>query len=397
MLSRRDIRLHAVSLAAASWAVFAWLQALPGDLDRFGTLRGVDFLQFYAAGRIVAEGRGHQLYDWDRFGARLPELVEGAADLLYLPVYPPQLALFFAPIATQPYLPALVIWTLLSAALYAAAVLLLLRLCPNLRRYQVEVWALAIGFPPFVQLIAHGQIASLALLPLLWTFAVLRADRLWLAGVALALLAFKPQLGTFAIAAIVLRRSWRLMAGLCLGILLQCLVIVAVLGGDVLFGYWDVLSRLVARPEAFEPKTWAMHGLRAALELLLGRGPIVTAVWATGVLVTFGLARRAWLAHESPEARFAVIGFAGLVINPHMYVYDLVLMAVPLACLAAWLLERDVPEDARLAWTAYALVWLPLLGPAAQFTHVQPTPFVIMALLWQLGRTTASAQSPLTG
>lgn len=395
MLSRRDFRLHALSLAVASWVVFAWLQAVSGALDRFGTLRGIDFLQFYAAGRIVAEGRSDQLYDWDRFGARLPALVEGAGDVLYLPVYPPQLALLFAPVATQPYLAALAIWTLLSAALYAAGVMLVLRLFPGLRPYQVEVWALAIGFPPFVQLIAHGQIASLALLPLLWAFAALRSGQLWLAGLALALLAFKPQLGTFALVSIALRPSWRLIAGLFLGIVVQCLAIIAVLGSQVLFDYWDVLWRLMARPEAFEPKTWAMHGLRAALELPLGRGTLARTLWVAGVLGTFWLARRAWQAHASTEARFAVICFAGLVINPHIYVYDLVLMAVPLACLAAWLLERDLPEDAPVAWTAYALVWLPLLGPAAQFTLVQPTPFVILALLWQIGRIEPSAQSPL--
>jgi arabinofuranan 3-O-arabinosyltransferase len=390
MLSRRDIRLHAVSLAVASWVVFAWLHAVSGALDRFGTLRGVDFLQFYAAGQIVAEGRGHELYDWDRFDARLPHLVEGAGDVLYLPVYPPQLALFFAPVATQPYLQALAIWTLLSAALYAAAVILVLRLFPGLRRYQVEVWALAVGFPPFVQLIAHGQVTALAILPLLWAFVAFRSGQLWLAGLAFALLAFKPQLGSFALAAIVLRPSASLIAGLFFGLLMQCLAILAVLGREVLFDYWDVLCRLMARPEGFEPKTWAMHGLRAALELLLGRGPLVIALWAAGVVMTLWLARRAWHAHASTEARFAVICFAGLVINPHIYVYDLVLMAVPLACLAAWLLDRGSPADVPVARMAYALVWLPLLGPVVEFTRVQPTPLVIIAVLWMMGRSRAS-------
>ena len=99
MPDRATIRLHLTALAAASWLSLAWLHATSGYFDRFGQLRGMDFLQFYAAGRVVADGRLASLYDWDAFSALLPQLVPGIGDLLYLPVYPPQLALLFAPLS----------------------------------------------------------------------------------------------------------------------------------------------------------------------------------------------------------------------------------------------------------------------------------------------------------
>ena len=60
---RRLSRWPAVALAAWS-LVYAW-SILTGSppLDRFGRLIGADYSGFYAAGRVVAAGPGHQLYD----------------------------------------------------------------------------------------------------------------------------------------------------------------------------------------------------------------------------------------------------------------------------------------------------------------------------------------------
>ena len=104
-----------------------------------------------------------------------------------------------------------------------------------------------------------------------------------------------------------------------------------------------------------------------------------------GAVVVVWLARRAWRLHQSLDLRFALICVVGLLLNPHLYIYDLVLMAVPLGCLAAWLIERRDRADARAQYLVYGLVWLPLLGPLAAVTHVQLTSPALVALLWQVG------------
>ena len=386
MLNQPSLRLHAVSLFVASWLVLAWLHAVPGLFDRFGTLRGVDFLQFYAAGWLVANGRAWQLYDWDAFARTLPALVPGIGDLLYLPVYPPQLALAFAPFGRLSYLPALAAWTLASAALYIGAVWAVLRALPALRTYRLEAWCFALGFTPFLQLIAHGQVASLAMPLLAAALCGVRAGRPLLVGLALGSLVFKPQLGMFAIAALILWPSWRLLAGVVLGCALQLGLVAAMMGTTLLRDYLGVLQRLAASAGQFEPKIWAMHSLRGALELVLGQTQLATACWLLGGVGVAWLARRAWHCHQSLDVRFALICIVGLLLNPHLYIYDLVLMAVPLACLAAWLVERRAPPDLHVQYLVYSLVWLPLLGPLAAITHVQLTSPALVALLWQLGR-----------
>jgi hypothetical protein len=385
MPDRRTLRLHGVALAVASWTALVWLHAIQGPFDRFGQLRGMDFLQFYAAGWFISSGQVADLYNWQAFAEALPRLVPAAGDLLFVSVYPPQLALLFAPIASLPYFGALAAWTGVSVALYAAAVALTLRLVPPLQPYRTEAWSFALGFPPFLQLLAHGQVASLALLPLLGAFAAFRMNRPWLAGAALALLAFKPQFGTFAIAALALWWSPGLAGGLLLGVGAQVALLGSVLGTGPLLEYANVLAQLLAQPGQFEPKVWAMHGLRGALELTLGRGPTATALWAAGGFGALWLGRRAWNRHQSTSLRFGVLLLAGLVINPHLYVYDLTVAAIALACLVSWFLESKT-GDRRVVYAAYALVWLPLIGPLATVTRLQPTPFVMLALLWLLGR-----------
>lgn len=384
MPDRPTFRLHAIALATASWLALAWTHAATGLLDRFGQLRGMDFLQFYAAGRLVAQGRRNDLYDFQAFAAELPRLVPGIGDLLFLPVYPPQLALLFAPLSGLSYPMALGAWVAASALLYGLAVALVLRQLPSLAPFRLEAWCFAIGFPPFVQLLAHGQIAALALLPLVGAFAAVRAQRPWLAGFALGLLAFKPQFATFGFAALIVWPSAGLLGGLLLAVVLQCLLVAAILGFGVLGSYTNVVALLLQHPAAFEPKVWAMHGHRATLELVLGRGPLATTLWIGTCAATLWVGRTVWARRRDPEFRFAVVVLAGLAINPHLYVYDLVLMSLPLACLsAAWVSGKRAP-DRWAVWLAYSLVWLPLIGPVAALTRIQLTGPVIFALLWRL-------------
>lgn len=386
MLKRTTVRLHAVSLLVASWLVLVWLHAVTGQLDRFGTLRGVDFLQFYAAGWVVANGHAASLYDWEAFARRLPELVPGIGDLLFLPLYPPQMALVFAPLGTLSYLPALAIWTLISAALYVGAGWAALRALPALRAYRLEAWCFALGFPPFLQLLAHGQVAAIALALLVAALYGFQIARPSVVGLALGSLVFKPQLGAFALAALMLWPSWRLLGGLIVGAGAQLALVAGILGTALLREYVTLVQTLATSAEQFEPKIWAMHSLRGAIELALGQSRLATVCWLLGVATVIWLARRAWTRHQSCHVRFALICFTGLLLNPHLYVYDLVLLAVPLACLAAWLLQRNDPLDVPVQYLAYSLIWLPLLAPLAAITHIQLTAPTLTVLLWQLGR-----------
>ena len=211
-----------------------------------------------------------------------------------------------------------------------------------------------------------------------------RAGRPVLVGLALGSLAFKPQLGAFALAAIVLWPSWRLMAGLAVGCGLQLALVVMLLGTTPLRDYLGVLERLAASAGQFEPKIWAMHSLRGAFELLLGQNRLATACWAAGC-GGCRVARTARLASSSiaQDVRFALICVVGLLLEPSP------LHLRPRADgRARWRALRRGWSSAgtrrmrSVQYLVYGLVWLPLLGPLAAITHVQLTSPALVALLW---------------
>jgi hypothetical protein len=271
----------------------------------------------------------------------------------------------------------------MSVGLYGAAVAMLLRTLPTLAGLKTDAWAFAIGFPPFVQLLAHGQLSAVALAIVVIAYVCFRQDRFWWTGVALGSLVFKPQLGTFVLVALAVRPSRAMLGGAALAAVTQVAIGALALGPDVLSDYLQAVGRVLRHPEAFEPKPWALHSLRGAFELLLGRGGAATTLWllASGAVIV--LARRAAHAADDSGVRFAVVVIAAMLVNPHMYVYDLVLLVVPLAILGARQLEA-CSRDRRVEGLVYSLIWLPLLAPAAALTRVQLTPLVMTALLWSL-------------
>jgi len=72
--------------------------AAPGLLDRAGNLKGTDFLHFYTLGSLAFAHRGADLYNMQAQSQLAAERVPAATGIRYLPLYPPQVSVFFAPL-----------------------------------------------------------------------------------------------------------------------------------------------------------------------------------------------------------------------------------------------------------------------------------------------------------
>ena len=127
------------------WSLYIWTIATPTLRDRNGNLKGTDFLHFYTLGSLAIAHRGGLLYDMDAQSALAAQRVPNAADIRYLPLYPPQVSLVFAPLAHLPYGWALALWWLCTAVIYGACCYAIWRECPNLRDFGGTVALVAIG------------------------------------------------------------------------------------------------------------------------------------------------------------------------------------------------------------------------------------------------------------
>src|SRR5579863_9998451 len=144
-LTARRLRAHALIFAISLWGVYAWQLSTPGLRDRSGNLKGTDFLHFYTLGLLANEHRGTDLYEMGPQAQMAAEHVPQAAGIRYLPLYPPQVSLLFAPLAHLSYGRALALWWFFSAALYALCCYGVWRLCPNLKPHGITVVILAAG------------------------------------------------------------------------------------------------------------------------------------------------------------------------------------------------------------------------------------------------------------
>jgi Glycosyltransferase family 87 len=390
-ITLKSTRPAALALALVLGGCAVWVLTMPGPLDRFGTLKGSDFSQFYVAARLAVTGRLDALYDWEVFARELAKAVPGPVGLLYLSVYPPQLALLLVPIARLGYFPALLLWTVVSAALYLLAGGLLVRSSPGLRRDPSSVALLLFGFPALQQVLLNGQIGTLATLTVALGWLAWRRDAYWLAGLALGSLAFKPPLLTIAAAACVLAPGWRLWAGVAAGIGAQFVAVWAAGGLDLWRGYGSAAARVLASPAQFEPKLGQMQSVRGFFELSLGPGLAATALFAAAAVLVLALGRRIVIRCPDREVVFSTLVASGLLLDPHLYAYDLVVLAVPLGLLAGWVVDAQPIDRARpVARAAWLLYWVPLVAPLSAAVRIQVATPAMVWLLWTLLRAAAA-------
>src|SRR5207253_5807435 len=113
------------------------------------------------------------------------ERVPQVGRVRFVPLYGPQVSLFFAPLSMLPYSEALPVWLLLNAAIYALCCYALWKKCPNLQSESMLVFILALAYPGFFHFIAWGQTSGLELACFSAAYIALRSKRCFLAALAL--------------------------------------------------------------------------------------------------------------------------------------------------------------------------------------------------------------------
>ena len=400
-ITAKRLRVHGLVLALSLWSVYAWNVATPGLFDRAGNLKGTDFLHFYTLGSLALAHRGADLYNMSAQSQLVAQRVPAATGIRYLPVYPPQVSILFAPFAHLSYPCALVLWLTLSSLIYGACIYVLWRICPNLRNYGLTVLVLALAFPAFWHLIAWGQTSALALACFTLAFFALHAERELLAGLALGCLIFKPQLGLAAAVIFVDTRRWKVVAGALLSALAQLAAAWIYYGPDSLRTWIQTLFRFPSLLPLLEPKLYQTHSLRTFWTMLLPWPNLAFGLYILTALLTLALAARCWQSSVSLPLRYSALLLATVLVAPHLTVYDLVILAPAFLLLTDWIVaEPNQSTTSCLELLLYLAFALPLLGPLARWTHLQLTVPVMLAtlyVLFQLGEGSRQSGGNIEG
>jgi len=394
-LSARRLRAHSLILGVALWSVYVWTLAAPGLRDRNGNLKGTDFLHFYTLGTLASTHRGGELYDMSAQAALAGQRVPPAAGLRYLPLYPPQLSILFAPFSPLPYEWALALWWIVSGAIYGFCCYGIWRACPYLRGHGRTVGLAAIAFPPFFHLIAWGQVSALALACFTLMFFALEKKREVLAGVFLGCLIFKPQLGLASAVVFLAIGAWKILAGAIASAVAQLCCAVLYYGVDPLREWWRTIWNVRSVLPWLEPKPYQTHCLRTFWSMLIPWTKLSFALYIATGLMVLAMTIASWnRAKAAPLAlRFSVLLLATVLVAPHLTVYDLVVLAPAILLLANWnVREAGSIAARRIGFAVYCVYVLPLLGPLARWTHVQLSVIAMSGLLYLIWRV--SMQTP---
>jgi hypothetical protein len=385
------------SSAVLLWFVYAFTIATPGVLDRAGAVKGWDFPQFYALGRLAGAGRVGDLANGTAIGRAAAESVSPTlATSTFVPVYGPQVALLFRPLASLPYLDALGVWLGVSFVLCVLCSVTLWRACERLHHDAPAVIAMAVGAPVYFFLACYAQLSAVGLALFTLGWLALDRGRPVLAGIALGTLAYKPQLGLAAAVVLLAAAEWPVVGGAVAAAAAQLGVAWLYAGTAVMRGYAHTIMHLGDHITLVEEKRHLLQSLSSFFDLLLPWPRVAIALYVVSTIAALAWTWRIWTSGAPLPLRYSALLVATVLVSPHFYVYDLVIL-VP----AGFFLANaavDAGHARRPLVACLVLLYVaPLAGAAmAKTFRVQPTAPLLCVLLVMAGQAAFEPRPPRT-
>lgn len=341
----------------------------------------IDFISFWGAAQLAIAGRPELSYDLQALHNVQSAVADFGAGHARMPFpYLPAFLLIVLPFGYLPFPLALTLWVLLATVIYLFA----------MNRLMPGCGLLPLAFPPVVVNLAIGQNGLLTAALFAGTMALL-PRRPFIAGLVAGCFIIKPQLALFLPVAMVAARQWRAIAGaaasavsiLLLGLIafgpqaslawFQQLPLYGAIIRDGSVGWLQLASVYAAVRQAGLGALLAV-GLHAAIAAIAA-----AAVWFS------------WRSTAPILARASVLAAATALASPYFFLYDQVLLVIPLL----WLAQTE-RHPAVLA----GLWLLPIVVIAQHFTSpgaINVAPLVPIGLLLLVLAEMRSMSEPLKG
>lgn len=379
-LSRERLKVYPrVLLTLYIAAVLLLLTTADGQFDRFGRVLGTDFVSYYGAAKLALSGQASLVYDLAaHFHAE--KLAVGAnLERYYGFFYPPTFLLILMPLGVLPYLLAFLVW---QAVTLVFVVLMLVKMAGR-----GEAIMLTLAFPAVLVGFVHGQNAFLT--TGLLVGALYYTDRKPIvAGLMIGLLTLKPHLGVLIPFYLIISGRWRVFSSAVVTTLCYVILSWAVFGSDVWIAFFANLNTpTVVLTEGIV----AFHKMQSFFSTLrsLGLEPGI-AYLLHSILALVGFGSVVWIWSQKVDIRLhsAALGVGTLIVSPFVLDYDLMILAVPIVCMASYGqsygFRRGLLEVMCAAWFA------PLFLRSLNYILPVPwTPILLSVFLYQIVRTTA--------
>ena len=346
------LALFAAALAALPFAFATWRALLAPNADWVGPTGnhfGLDFVNFWSAGRLVLEGLVDKGYDPEAYKALLKGWFAPATGFTNLS-YPPSLLPWLAPLATIPYFWALALWSLAGVALFIAAALG--------RRPQPGDWPLILALlisPVVISNLVFGQIALLVTALFIVAMRVL-PSRPVLAGVLIGFMTVKPQLGLLIPVFLLTIGAWRTIAAAGVTALALGAISVALFGTEPWRAYLTDTAELQWSYILAMNDFYAIHMTTPYAALWTLGVPVKTALAGQGLTSAAVVVITALAARSTADwaLKVSLLALGSVMVVPYSLAHDL---AMPLAALI-WYFATRKDEPSPLELALFGLLWL---------------------------------------
>jgi hypothetical protein len=311
----------------AMFRAHAWI------LNASGQPLVTNYLMFWLSGKSALTGNAHAAYDPDLLHAAQEAAAGYKFSHYLLWNYPPHYFFFAAAFAALPYLPAFLTWIAGTLGCYVAAIA-----CAARSRIAALVGCAA----PAVFINALSGENGCLTAALLSAFLVLLEEHPALSGVVLGLLTIKPHLGILVPILLVATGKWRTLASAFFTAILCLTGSVVVFGSAALRGF--IQSLPAASRYVLVNGTNGWHNIQSIYGLARWLGlNNQYALLAQVCIAAFAVLVLIWLWRQPlpPALKAAALALSSLLASPYLYIYDFVVLSVPLA-----FLYREHPFDA---------------------------------------------------
>jgi len=338
--------------------------------DKAGHGIANDFVNVWAAGRLVLDGHAAQAYDWTIHRQVQEAAVGHAFAGAYRWHYPPPFLFAAALAAILPYVPAGLAWLAATGAAYAAAIRGIIG--PRVG------WLFALGFPGAIWNVTAGQNGFLTTALIGGALGFMERQPV-LAGCCLGLLTYKPQFGVLFPLVLIATGRWRaFFAAAATAILLAALSWLAFGGAP-----WLAMTQTLATANQLVLTDGGMgwEKLQSVFGLVRALGGGETLAWIIQGGLALAIATALtwlWRSDAPFELKAAGLAIGAVLVTPYVFAYDLVTLAVPVAFLLRYALKYGFQ---RVEGPALVAAGALLLSYIVATTQVGLAASLIVALL----------------
>ena len=322
----RSVELICFALCVAQ-CVYLVTSLIQGSwiLDPNGQRLATDFVNVWAGGRQVLEGDPTAAYNTSIHKEAEVKAIGHSFAGEYPWIYPPTFLFVATLLAVLSFVPAYVAWIALTFPAYVAGVRAIIG--------QRAGVLLACAYPGVLSNFVVGQngFATAALLG--WSLVLLER-RPVLAGCCIGLLSFKPHLGILFPFVLVAGGHWRAMAAAGAVTASLALASCFAFGFEAWHAFFQSLP-VASQAALTEGRAdWAkLQSVFAVARLLGGSAGLAWVLHFSFAATVATLLCAMWRSKISSDLKAAAFAVGALLVTPYLFLYDLVVLAVPIAFL----------------------------------------------------------------